>query len=138
MPTLRLGAVKPHVQAAADEIAQRFNIWTIGGYRSTGSVPNSDHPKGLAIDVMTVAKGDMVAAYAIANASRLSVTYIIWNRRIWEGGNWASYSGPSPHTDHVHISFAGSAGPGGAPVESNSDMDERQGCLDAFKTILGL
>lgn len=30
--------------------------------------------------------------------------YVIWNRRIWEAGTWKSYSGPNPHTKHVHIS----------------------------------
>lgn len=31
--------------------------------------------------------------------------YVIWNRRIWENGKWAAYTGTSdPHTGHLHIS----------------------------------
>jgi hypothetical protein len=44
-----------------------------------------------------------------AMARRLGVMYIIWDGHIWgsykadEG--WRPYSGPNPHTDHVHLSF---------------------------------
>ena len=42
-----------------------------------------------------------------ANARRLGIQYVIWNRRIWSAyaPTWRAYSGPSPHTDHVHLSF---------------------------------
>lgn len=42
-----------------------------------------------------------------ANARRLGIQYVIWNRRIWSSyaPTWRAYSGPSPHTDHVHVSF---------------------------------
>ncbi|HET7325826.1 MAG TPA: peptidoglycan-binding domain-containing protein, partial [Nocardioidaceae bacterium] len=42
-------------------------------------------------------------------ARRLGVMYVIWNRRIWSayrsGEGWRPYSGYSPHTDHIHVSF---------------------------------
>ena len=45
-----------------------------------------------------------------ANARRLGIQYMIWNRRIWSAtyasSGWRQYSGPSPHTDHVHISLS--------------------------------
>ena len=46
-----------------------------------------------------------------ANARRLGIGEIIWNRRIialWSTSSktWQSYSGTSPHTDHVHFSFS--------------------------------
>lgn len=128
---LRLGNVKPHVKKAAEEISSRFGITKIGGFRTVGSVPGSDHPKGLAIDVMTVEKGTMVAEWTIANARRLSVTYVIWNRRIYDvrnGKGWTSYSGPSPHTDHVHISFAAKPDPL-APAEESSGGSDLSGCI---------
>jgi hypothetical protein len=138
---LNLGAVKPHVQAAAEEIASRFQITTIGGWRAVGSVPDSDHPKGLAIDVMVVGpKSDMVEQYAVANAQRLGITYIIHNRRIWQDGKWTPYSGPSPHTDHVHISFAAAPGTGGAPVagsESGGNAD-LPGCIGSLLKAFGI
>ncbi|KGN32397.1 hypothetical protein N802_18705 [Knoellia sinensis KCTC 19936] len=44
-----------------------------------------------------------------AMARRLGINYIIWNRQMWRaydpGRGWAPYSGSSPHTDHIHISF---------------------------------
>jgi hypothetical protein len=45
-----------------------------------------------------------------AMARRLGVMYVIWNRHIWSSqlhtAGWRPYRGASPHTDHVHISFA--------------------------------
>jgi hypothetical protein len=81
-----------------------------------------EHPKGRACDWAAqrdgfggAATGDdrtygnNLAAYFIANASRLGVLYVIWYRQIWlPGSGWRSYSGsgsPSAeHTNHVHLS----------------------------------
>jgi hypothetical protein len=121
-----LGPVKPWVSAAAYEIGDQFDVKSVGGWRAVGSVPNSDHPKGLALDFMVgltdagKAKGDAIAQYAIANADRLGITYVIWYRRIYEisEGNWKEYHGPVPHTDHVHVSFSSSGGDPNAPVST--------------------
>lgn len=52
-------------------------------------------------------------------ARRAGIMYMIYNRRMWRAyplGNqprgWAPYTGPNPHTDHIHFSFsrAGAAG----------------------------
>ena len=44
------------------------------------------------------------------NARRLGVMYVIWNRYIWsnsrDGAAWQEYTGPVPHTDHVHVSLS--------------------------------
>jgi hypothetical protein len=44
-----------------------------------------------------------------AMARRLGIQYLIWNHKIWgsysASAGWRKYSGPNPHTDHVHISF---------------------------------
>lgn len=126
---LQLGPVKKHVRAAAEEISAYSGITAIGGWRATGSVPGSDHPKGLAIDVMIKnrTQGDSVAAYVISNAERFAVTYIIWYERQWQDGKWVPYSHPGgnsdtlAHRDHVHVSFAAIAsGIGGAPVMPDS------------------
>jgi hypothetical protein len=46
---------------------------------------------------------------AHANARRLGVSYIIWNTQMFRlydaARGWQPYTGSSPHTDHVHISF---------------------------------
>jgi hypothetical protein len=47
---------------------------------------------------------------AHANARRLGIMYMIWNRRIWKAyespSTWQAYTGSSPHTDHIHFSFS--------------------------------
>jgi hypothetical protein len=110
----KLGPVKPWVQSAANELGNMFDFANIGGWRAVGSVPNSDHPKGLALDFMTFdkTKANSLIDFAIANADRLGITYIIYYRRIWEKstGTWKAYSGPNPHVDHVHISFSANGG----------------------------
>lgn len=44
------------------------------------------------------------------NARRLGVMHVIWNRRIWSNSSqnaaWRPYTGPVPHTDHVHVSLS--------------------------------
>jgi hypothetical protein len=104
----KLGAVKPHVEAAANKYGPKFGISDIGGLGG-GSVPNSDHPRGLALDFMISAKTDLARGNALAAAllADSSVTYVIWNRKInsKNGKGWRAYFGPSNHTDHVHASF---------------------------------
>jgi peptidoglycan hydrolase-like protein with peptidoglycan-binding domain len=45
-----------------------------------------------------------------AMARRFGIMYIIWNRHMWRaydpGRGWAPYTGPVPHTDHIHFSFS--------------------------------
>lgn len=53
--------------------------------------------------------GDRLAAWAVANADGLAISYVIWYRQIWlPGAGWGSYSGccdpSSEHVNHVHIS----------------------------------
>lgn len=106
----KLGGVKAHVKAAAEKYGPQFGIKDIGGYRAVGSVSNSDHPKGLALDFMVSAKTDKARGDALANAllADPQVTYVIWDKRIHsrDARGWRPYSGgPSDHTDHVHASF---------------------------------
>lgn len=42
-------------------------------------------------------------------ARRLGVMYVIYNRKMWRAysdDGWHEYSGYSPHTDHIHVSFS--------------------------------
>lgn len=113
MARYQLGNVRPHVEKAANLLGPMFGIRTIGGYRANGSVPGSDHPKGRALDLMTNSKsvGDRLAEYAIKHYKALGITYVIWWRQIWQpGSGWQPYSGPSDHTDHVHLSFGDKGG----------------------------
>jgi septal ring factor EnvC (AmiA/AmiB activator) len=102
-------------------VTRIFDIHAIGGWRPSGSVPGSDHPRGRALDVFVSypsaqgrALGWRVANWAAGNAWALDVKYVIFNGRIWTGGEgWHAYRHPSDpcncnptlrHDDHVHIS----------------------------------
>lgn len=92
---------------------------TIGCYRGAGDP--QDHGVGRACDFMESTAGrmpsagarrhgDQVAAYAIGNARRLGISYVIWRQHIWNvrGGGWRPMedrgSLTQNHYDHVHIS----------------------------------
>lgn len=127
---------KPHVREAAKEFRDRFGMMNIGGYRSGPDA--QDHGLGLALDVMTF-NGNPIAEHAIANWQRLSITYVIWNRRIWDQRNglgWVPYKGASPHIDHVHISFSPNASAGGADNFA-PDLSQNAGCLGWLFQIFG-
>lgn len=103
-----LKKVTPNVAKAADYFGSKYGIGEVGGWREHGSVPGSDHPKGRALDFMTNNKntGDALANDLIKNYKQWNVKYVIWYRYIWSPSKgWRKYSGPSPHTDHVHASF---------------------------------
>jgi hypothetical protein len=102
-------------------VSQRFNTRSIGGWRAVGSVEGSDHPHGRAIDVMVAYPsrsgrllGWRIARWAVANADRFDVKYVIFNGRIWtRTRGWHGYRHPADpcncnhtlrHDDHVHIS----------------------------------
>lgn len=95
-----------------------------GPFRTIGCLRPGDpgeHGSGRACDFMESfgtmppperqQHGDRVAQYAIDNASRLGIMYIIWKQRIWDtrtGGGWRQMedrgSITQNHFDHVHIS----------------------------------
>lgn len=109
--------LQPQAEAFRQEIAAKFGITNIGGYREGDP---EDHGKGLAVDVMVPTNselGDQVAQYAIDNMDRAGISYIIWKQQFYmpvnniygpantwnqmpdRGGDTAN------HYDHVHISF---------------------------------
>lgn len=111
--------LQPQAEAFRQEIAAKFGITNIGGYRAGDP---DDHGKGLAVDVMVPTNselGDQVAQYAIDNMDRAGISYIIWKQQFYmpvdniygpantwnqmpdRGGDTAN------HNDHVHISFNG-------------------------------
>lgn len=107
----KLKGVSSTTGSAADYFGSKYGIKTVYGV-GPGSVPGSDHPKGRAIDLMInnvkggKARGTAMANDIIKNYKAWNVKYVIWNRYIWHPGRgWSKYSGPSPHTDHVHVSF---------------------------------
>lgn len=105
-----MGPVKPWVARAGNDLGRKFGIKTIGGFATSGHITNSDHYKGLALDFMCdIPTGNKLADYAQAHAAEYGITYIIHDHKIWSVARASegrrAYTGSSPHTDHVHISF---------------------------------
>jgi hypothetical protein len=111
--TSGLGAVKPHVRAAAQFLGCRFGEPTMFGV--AGRAGTSDHPSGRAVDFMVDrATGDALAVCALNNRAALGVTYVIWRQRINFGSGWQMMEDrggvTANHFDHVHVSFGAAAG----------------------------
>jgi len=105
--SLLAGRESPKTKAAMAYIRQTYGA-VVKGWRARGSVPNSDHPKGRALDAFTASagQGDSIAAEFVRDAAKWGVKYVIWKRREWTPARgWHAYTGPDPHTGHVHISF---------------------------------
>lgn len=112
-----LGRVKPWVSAAARFLSCLYDHPDLIGVSGRGRV--SDHPLGLAIDLMARgAQGDRIADCALRNREALGISYVIWKQRINYGNGWQAManrgSATENHLDHVHISFERSV-PGAAP-----------------------
>jgi hypothetical protein len=111
--TSGLGAVQPHVRAAAQFLGCRFGEPTM--YGVAGRAGTSDHPSGRAVDFMVnPATGDQLAACALKNRAALGITYVIWQQRINFGSGWQPMEDrggiTANHFDHVHVSFGAAAG----------------------------
>lgn len=91
----------------------------IGGYRQDAI---NDHPSGQALDIMAPNGGrdpesvnavHKIAAFLMANADQLGVTYMVWRQHIWypgqawrlmeDRGHWTHN-----HMDHIHVLVDGS------------------------------
>ncbi|MEU7524194.1 hypothetical protein AB0A74_00500 [Saccharothrix sp. NPDC042600] len=116
---------KPGVVDFADLLDRTYGVHTRGISRDCGQGGQSEHKEGRALDYHFNVNNPKDAADAQdllnwllatdqhgnthAMARRLGIMYVIWNRRIWEsyrpGAGWQPYTGPNPHTDHVHVSF---------------------------------
>lgn len=90
-------------------------VTSVGGYscrQNTAAPSTSIHGLGRALDVMIngtnpegLAKGNEIRNWVINNATQLGIQRVIWNRHIWTANKdgWRDYTGPNPHTDHLHI-----------------------------------
>ncbi|KGN36938.1 peptidoglycan-binding domain-containing protein [Knoellia subterranea] len=86
---------------AAEHGEGRALDWMINAYSADGLALGNAITRWLAAPDSQGRPGAM--------ARRFGINYIIWNRQMWRaydpGRGWAPYSGVSPHTDHIHISF---------------------------------
>ncbi|MCU1678132.1 MAG: hypothetical protein JWM93_2890 [Frankiales bacterium] len=116
---------KPGVLAFRAFAERNFGAGDLGITRSCHAGGTSEHKEGRAWDAAynyynptQRARAERLIAWLLApdsygnqaaNAKRLGIMYIIWHKHIWapydlESG-WRAYSGPDPHTSHIHISF---------------------------------
>ncbi len=110
---------KPGMVAFAKLISTHYNRPRYSTSRSCKAGNASQHGEGRAVDwsmdafdADDKAIGDAVAYWLTTNngemARRFGVQSVVWNKRSWylySPGSWRTYTGPSPHTDHLHISF---------------------------------
>jgi hypothetical protein len=93
--------------------------WPTRERRSDGTVSDkahlgrkSDHNDGNAFDLTHDPKNGVdcnVLSELIIDDPR--VTYVIWNKRIYnrENREWRAYKGTNPHTKHMHVSIRAEA-----------------------------
>ena len=123
---------KPGMAAFIRLVHRHYGGGSLGVGRGCGSGGQSEHKEGRAWDwaMNAGSAGDRSRVQALfnwlfatdarcrsyANARRIGMMYIIWNRRMFRmydvDRGWAPYSGPSPHTDHVHFSMTRAGGAG--------------------------
>lgn len=105
---------KPGVVAFKNWVLAKYGGTDLGIIRECGG-STSGHTAGTAWDWGTLSgspRVDELLDDLLANDGELirrtGLMYMIWNRRIWNTRSriWQNYTGPSPHTDHVHFSFS--------------------------------
>jgi len=110
------GCVTPRTLHMYKEVKRAGFDRFVGCHRTGGPY---EHPRGRACDWSlqnrgfapwhnddTFRYGNNLTAFLVRNAELLGIYYVIWNRQIWfPATGWKSYSGPSNHTDHVHVSL---------------------------------
>lgn len=110
---------KPGMVAFANLVSKHYNRPRYYTSRTCRQGDNSQHYEGRAVDwsmdaydASDRAIGDSVATWLTKNngemARRFGIMSVIWNKRSWYVSvpdRWYDYTGPSPHTDHLHISF---------------------------------
>ncbi|MFT4008491.1 MAG: hypothetical protein QM655_00460 [Nocardioidaceae bacterium] len=109
------------------ELEKVFGEQSLGGFApggvSTGHMKGSAHYEGRAIDVFVrpisaanKRRGWAMAQWSVANADRLDIEHVIFDKRIWTSGRlsekgWRDYVPPErsgdrailEHRDHVHV-----------------------------------
>lgn len=142
------GGLKPGTRQLGDMLKSQFNT-SYGGYACRANTANksqlSIHAIGRALDInASGSDGDEIANHLVNNAEAFGIQLIIWNRTVWKigpsGPTSRQYTGPNPHTDHVHAEVntaVASSGPGeatDAPIDQDpngtSDPNDPNGSDD--------
>jgi hypothetical protein len=128
------GGLKPGTKQLGDQLKEQFNT-SYGGYACRANTANksqlSIHAVGRALDVTASGSaGDEIANHLVNNAETLGIQLIIWNHTIWKigenGPSSRQYTGPNPHTDHVHaeVTTAVAASGPGTPTGGEDPMGQ--------------
>lgn len=121
----------PRAEAVRDDLERTFGPLSLGGYSpggvDSGHMEGSAHYDGRAVDVFVrpidaanKRRGWAIAHYLVANAARLEIQHVIFDKQIWSSGRrseqgWRDYRVPRDdggdparraileHRDHVHV-----------------------------------
>lgn len=118
-------------QALRTKIAKAFKT-KVDGYACRPNTADTSkvsmHGAGRALDIFaTGTNGTKIANYLVNNHEALGIQLVIWSRAKWNvqigAGN---YTGPNPHTDHVHAELTPAAAKRStAPdIDPNRDVSE--------------
>lgn len=113
LSTIPAGVIAPVRAKCAEVVAATGVVTHVWGYNV---VPDHNNRRCVDFMVDSISDGNVVADYLKRHARRLGVVGMIWNHRVmgfpsngtaYRGpeGQWRNYTGPSPHTDHVHAEF---------------------------------
>lgn len=125
--------LSPGASYLDDVIRKMFGVTDIGGLRSEDGY--GEHSSGNALDIMIgsdTALGNQIAGFLKTNKDTLGIDGMIWNNRSYGyGGGWEGrgYTGPNPHTDHVHVILGKGRGASAAdaPLPSGPLVDPSTG-----------
>ena len=117
-PAPRSSGANPVAEQTWEEVSKTFpgvkhlGIWGDKRHQKT----KSDHNTGDALDIgiTDLNQGTEIAQKLIKEAQDKNISYIIWNKQIWNpsiSNSWRPYNGDNPHTSHVHVSFNRSSQP---------------------------
>ena len=113
----------PVAEQTWEEVSTQFpgvkhlGIWGDKRHQKT----KSDHNTGDALDIgiTDLNQGTEIAQKLIKEAQDKNISYIIWNKQIWNpsvSNSWRPYNGDNPHTSHVHVSFNRSSQPAAGEI----------------------
>ena len=118
------GTLTSGAKALGDYVKLNFKgVTGYGGYDCRKNTANksklSVHAVGRALDISIKrlngaadnTKGDAVANYLIAHAEEIGIQLVIWDNSVWiaqraAGKKLSNYTGPDPHTDHIHAELS--------------------------------
>lgn len=106
----------------------------------------ADHPSGQALDIMmkddgrtpeSVAEGNSIAGFLIANASALGIDYMMWRQHIWQGDGWRptrNYGNwTDNHMNHIHVKVFGNHVPTGTLTAPENLPDSQMPDLESIE-----